>query len=100
MKAKPTGPAPGHLSSRQIEKQFGISRPKQWRAKQLANIPEEELEALIEGDNPPTVTALVNYAHSTTNHRTSIGLRNLIRSWNRASASEQDAFLDWISGLR
>jgi hypothetical protein len=53
----------GPLSQRQIASKFGISRSAQWRAKKIADIPEEEFEALIESDNPPTVTTLVEYAH-------------------------------------
>jgi hypothetical protein len=38
-------PSTGPLSSRQIASQFGISRAAQWRAKKIADIPEEEFEA-------------------------------------------------------
>jgi hypothetical protein len=89
-------PSTGPLSSRQIAKQFGISRAAQWRAKKIANIPEAEFDALIEADNPPTVTALVEYAHGTA--LPAAALRRLIREWNRAPEQDQAAFLEWLSG--
>ena len=37
----------------------GISRGQAWRAEMVANIPADIFERLIEGDNPPTVSRLV-----------------------------------------
>jgi hypothetical protein len=87
-------PSTGPLSQRQIARQFGISRSAQWRAKKIADIPEEEFEALIEADNPPTVTALVEYAHG--RHPPTSGLRQLIRAWDRASEQDQAAFRECV----
>lgn len=76
-------------SSRQIAKQFGISRAAQRRATKIAEIPEDEFEAMIEAANPPTVTALVNYARQPapraslrreTNKQHSDGSRGLTRT--------------------
>jgi hypothetical protein len=92
-------PSTGPLSTRQIASQFGISRSKQWRAKKIADIPEEEFEALIEADNPPTVTALVDYAHGRPPPTTTTTLRRLTREWNRATEQDQIAFLEWVSGV-
>jgi hypothetical protein len=49
-------------SSRDIAAALGFSRARQWRAKLIAEIPNDTFEALIEGDNPPTVTELSNMA--------------------------------------
>jgi hypothetical protein len=88
----------GPLSQRQIASKFGISRSAQWRAKKIADIPEEEFEALIESDNPPTVTTLAEYAHGHAPQAS--GLRRLIKEWTRASEQDQVAFLEWVSGAR
>ena len=46
-------------SERQLARELGISRAFLWRAKQVAAIPDAEFEAMVESDDPPTVTALV-----------------------------------------
>jgi len=51
-------------SERQLSRQLGISRAALWRAKKVAEIPEDEFEALIERDNPATVTQLVACSHN------------------------------------
>ena len=51
-------------SERDLARELGISRAFMWRAKQVASIPEEEFEALVESDNPPTVSELVAMAGS------------------------------------
>ena len=66
------------------------------RAKKIADIPETEFEALIKGDNPPTVTALVEYAHG--RHQPTSGLKRLLREWTKASEQDQAAFLEWGFG--
>lgn len=53
--------APG-ASERDIAAAVGLSRRRIWEAKQAASIPEDEFEALIESDDPPSITALVNVA--------------------------------------
>ena len=45
-------------SERQLSRDHGISRAVLWRAKQVAAIPEEKFERLVESDNPPSVTQL------------------------------------------
>jgi hypothetical protein len=55
-------PSAGPPSERQLSRRLGISRTALWRAKKVAEIPEDEFEALIERDSPMTVTQLV--AHS------------------------------------
>jgi hypothetical protein len=37
-----------HPKGSEIARQLGISRAAQWRAKKIADIPEEEFESLIE----------------------------------------------------
>lgn len=44
---------------RQAAETAGLSRSQMWRALQVAAIPEDEFEAMIEGDVTPTVTDLV-----------------------------------------
>jgi hypothetical protein len=59
--ARGTEIAPG-TSERDIAAALGKSRRFLWQCKQVASIPEDEFEALYEGDNPPTITELVNVA--------------------------------------
>ena len=40
----------------------GLSRGQTWRALQVASIPEDDFEEMIESEEPPTVTALVRHA--------------------------------------
>jgi hypothetical protein len=77
-------PRAGPPSQRQLSKQLGISRAKLWRATKVAEIPEDEFEALIESENPPTVSALVELGRGKSMPTAVIGLRNLQRAWNRA----------------
>jgi hypothetical protein len=93
---KPPGPVLGLLSSRQIAKQFGISRSKLWRAKKVADIPEAEFEAMIEGPNPPTVTALVKYAQKGAKPTS---YDRLVKAWNAASDDDRERLLVAISGM-
>ena len=57
------GCLPQNPSERDIAAFTGMSRRQIWQAKKIAEIPVEEFEALIESDNPPTVTELLNVAH-------------------------------------
>jgi hypothetical protein len=50
------------MSSRDIEAAFGVTRRQQSEALLIAEIPEDEFESLLEGDNPPSVSELVNMA--------------------------------------
>lgn len=54
--------APGD-SERDLSIKLGMSRRQFWQAKKIAEIPEGEFERLVESDNPPTVTGLLNMAH-------------------------------------
>ena len=63
---KPDRPSGEPLSQRQLAEEFGISRARQWRMKHVADIPYAEFEAMIESDDPPTISALVNYARTGT----------------------------------
>jgi hypothetical protein len=49
-------------SSRDIEAATGISRAAQWRAMQIASIPRDQFAAIVESDNPPSVTKLLDMA--------------------------------------
>ena len=50
---------PDKSPRRKAAEAAGLSRSQAWRAIQVASIPKDELEQLIEADNPPTVTELV-----------------------------------------
>lgn len=58
--SKKRGPPRSEL--RKACDEAGISRAWAWRARQVASIPEEGFEGLIESDTPPTVTELVRTA--------------------------------------
>ena len=62
-------------SDRQLSKQFGISRVVFWRAKQVASIPEEEFEAMIESEHPPTVSQLVEHARGQPDRSQGVSIR-------------------------
>ena len=53
---------PPRSAMRQAAEAAGISRAWMWRALRVASIPEDEFEALVESDTPPTVTKLVRIA--------------------------------------
>jgi hypothetical protein len=72
-----------------------------WRAKQVANIPEAEFEALVESDKPPTVTRLVEIGRARSGtqstKRASGKVRALKRAWAAATPEERKAFADWTA---
>ncbi|MET4034516.1 hypothetical protein BjapCC829_28155 [Bradyrhizobium barranii] len=83
-------------SIRQIAKQFGISRAVLWRAQQVAHIPAEEFERLIESDNPPTVTQMVEIGRSHGGRprlKWSRALTSLKRAWAAATPEERAEFV-------
>ncbi len=55
--SKKRGPKRGAM--REAAEAAGLSRGQMWRALQVANVPEEEFERLVESDNPPTVSEMV-----------------------------------------
>lgn len=68
MTAKKQRPKPGDRvqpgdSERDLAIKLGMSRRQIWQAKKIAGIPEDQFEELVEGDNPPTVSALLDLAH-------------------------------------
>lgn len=58
-------PSAGPPSERQLAKDIGVSRSWLWRCRQVANIPEDKFEALVESDSVPTVTQLVEIGRRT-----------------------------------
>jgi hypothetical protein len=50
--------SPAPISRREAAEAAGMSKDQQVQAVRVANIPKPDFERLIEGDNPPTVTAL------------------------------------------
>jgi hypothetical protein len=59
-----------------------------WRAKQVAAIPEAEFETMVESDNPPTVSRLVDYARCKRRSKLSTWER-LVGAWNAATDEER-----------
>ncbi|MBM7329473.1 hypothetical protein JS562_41430 [Agrobacterium sp. S2] len=57
------GVLPANPSERDLAAFTGMSRRQIWQAKKIASIPEDEFEKLVESDNPPTVSELLNVAH-------------------------------------
>ena len=56
---------PKQSDRRQAAEAAGLSRGQMWRALQVASIPEEEFEALVEASDTPTVSELVRVATGT-----------------------------------
>ena len=55
--SKKRGPAKSER--RKMAEEAGLSRAEVWRALQIAAIPDDEFERLIEADPPPTIAELV-----------------------------------------
>ncbi|HEV8449319.1 MAG TPA: hypothetical protein VGQ44_21020 [Gemmatimonadaceae bacterium] len=55
---KTTNGADGSYSQRKAADDAGMSERQELTAVRVANVPADEFEALVESDNPPTVTAL------------------------------------------
>lgn len=49
---------PERSERRKLAETAGISRHQMYQALQVANIPEEDFERLIESDDPPSVTEM------------------------------------------
>lgn len=49
--------------ARKLAEAAGLSRAWTWRALQVAAIPEDEFNRLVESDNPPTVSELVRLGY-------------------------------------
>ncbi|MCQ1778248.1 hypothetical protein NOJ05_13655 [Neorhizobium galegae] len=57
------GALPANPSERDLAAFTGMSRRQIWQAKKIAEIPEEEFDRMVESDEPPSVTELLNVAH-------------------------------------
>jgi len=55
---KLTEDAPGKLSQREAAANAGLSEHQQLQAVRVANVPKDEFDRLVEGDNPPSLTDL------------------------------------------
>lgn len=55
---QPTGGTDSKLTRTEMARRAGMSDRQQVTAIRVANVPEDEFEAQVESDNPPTVTAL------------------------------------------
>ena len=62
---------PKRSAMRQAAEAAGLSRGQMWRALQVAEIPDDEFERLVESGEPPTASALVGIG-SNTAHRGSV----------------------------
>lgn len=56
---------PERSAHRKAAEAAGMSRGQMHRAMLIASIPEEEFEAMVEGDTPPTLSGLVDAARRT-----------------------------------
>lgn len=56
------GTLPPNPSQRDLAAFTGMSRRQIWQAKKIADIPEDEFERLVESDNPPTISELLDVA--------------------------------------
>ena len=52
------------VSQRQAAEQAGMSKDQEVTARRLADIPEDQFEAAVESDDPPTVTTLADMGRS------------------------------------
>lgn len=82
------GVLPENASQRDIAAFTGLSTRKIWQAKKIADIPEDQFERLIESDNPPTITQLLNMAHHRAESQTTPWDR-LVAAWNAASDEDR-----------
>lgn len=64
----PSKKGPERSARRQAAEAAGLSRSQMWRAMQVADIPADEFEALVESDTPPTVTELVELSRQQKGH--------------------------------
>ena len=55
---------PEQFSERRFAKLSGLSRAKLWRAKQVASLPKDLFEILVEMPDPPSVRELANVARA------------------------------------
>lgn len=81
------GVLPENASQRDISAFTGLSTRKIWQAKKIADIPEEEFERLVESDDPPTITQLLDMAHHRAGSKKTTW-EVLVKAWN--AASEED----------
>lgn len=63
--SKTSGGAPTSFSQRQAAEAAGLSKDQEVTAVRVANVPAEVFEALVESDNPPTVTRLAELGTKT-----------------------------------
>jgi hypothetical protein len=52
------GGRPPRFSQRQAAKQAGLSKDQEKQAVRVANVPDDDFDAAVESDDPPTVTEL------------------------------------------
>ncbi len=82
------GVLPENPSQRDIAAFTGLSTRKIWQAKKIADTPEDQFDRLIESDNPPTITQLLNMAHHRDESQTTPWDR-LVTAWNAASDEDR-----------
>mgnify|MGYP001546093463 CR=1 FL=1 len=106
MGKKPAGPpdkfrgsrGPGRSPRRLAAEAAGMTRHQMHQALALAQIPEDEFDALIESDNPPSLEALARIGRGLdpVRDRDRGPLSALKAAWKNASASERGESLEWI----
>jgi len=89
---------PAKSERRLAAESAGISRNGMYTALALAKIPDDEFEALVESDNPPSVTELDRISRGYEAHRKSNSRRisRLQRAWNESPEIDRLALLKHI----
>ena len=89
---------PAKSERRLAAESAGMSRNRMYNALILAELPEDEFEALVESDNPPTIAELVRIGRGYEAHRksNSRGISRLQRAWDESPEIDRLALLKHI----
>ena len=74
----------------------GMSRHQMYQALQVARIPADEFERLIESADPPSITDLARFGRGAQAKPKATSWDRLIRAWNAASADDRQRFLSEV----
>ena len=93
---------PAKSQRRQIFEDAGFSRNQMYDVLAVGAIPKDEVEALIESDNPPSISELVRIGRGHDAHRksNSRGISRLQRAWNEAPDIDRLALIKHIENKR
>jgi len=88
---------PARSERRRFAEEAGISRHKMYQAIAIASIPEDQFDALMEDDKPPSVERLASIGRGADQRQRETGpLSRLKAAWKAASAAERGEFLEWL----